>query len=106
MAVVVKGVIRVDVKKGWSARVLTQPTTDLNENPDTQTDILAKLDEWADSELSPVPLTMRHNIDYYDNKKVFIDPASLKMTMVELNPTPGRSTRKYQEIASFTMYEV
>jgi hypothetical protein len=106
IAAVVKGVVRVETKKGWAVTYLAVPNSDLNDQPDTQGDINTQLDIWANSDNTPAPLMMRHNIAYYDNKRVFIDPASLKFTLVELEPTKGDSKRHYQEIGHFTMYEV
>jgi len=106
VAAVVKGVIRVEPKKGWHATVLIDPDKDLREKPDTQTGMMTQLDTWANSDLTPAPLTLRHAVDYYDNKKVFIDPASLKILRLELEPTKGQSRREISQVASFSMYEV
>jgi len=106
VAVVVKGVVRVEVKKGWSITVLTDPSHDLNGRTDTQENILETLDGWANSDVTASPLTMKHNLEYYDDKRVFIDPASIMPLMVELEPTKGQGKRQYQEIATFNVYEV
>jgi len=105
-SIVIKGVIRVDVKKGWSVRIVTNSKINLNDKEDSQGNHTTQLDTWADSEKTPAPITLRHNITYYDNSKVFIDPASLSFLMVELTPTPGSSNRNYREVAEFLMYEV
>jgi hypothetical protein len=106
VAFVVKGVIRIDVKKGWSVRIISENERDLRGITDTQDNIMETLDAWANSDVTAVPLLLRHNIEYYDNKYVFIDPASLSFQQVEL--VTGRSgyRRQYKEIVQFTMYEV
>lgn len=106
VAYVVKGVVRVDVKKGWSVQVLSENERDLQKNADTQGNIMTTLDGWANSDERAAPLLLRHNLSYYDNKYVFIDPASLSFQQVELSPSGGSDNRQYKEIVSFTMYEV
>jgi hypothetical protein len=67
---------------------------------------MTTIDAWANSDVTAAPLLLRHNLSYYDNKYVFIDPASLSFQQVELSPVKGTSERKYKEIVQFTMYEV
>ena len=106
VAAVVKGVIRVEVKKGWAVTVLVTPNKDLTGNSEVQSGILAQLDEWANSDLTAAPLLMRHNLSYYDNHRVFIEPASVVPKAINLEPVKGQDKRGTVEIASFTMYEV
>ena len=106
VAAVVKGVIRVEVKKGWAVTVLVTPNKDLAGNSEVQSGILAQLDEWANSDLTAAPLLMRHNLSYYDNHRVFIEPASVVPKAINLEPVKGQDKRGTVEIASFTMYEV
>jgi hypothetical protein len=67
---------------------------------------MTQLDLWANSDDTAEPLLLRHNLTYYDNKYVFIDPASLSFQQVELSKERGKYTRQYKEIVSFTLYEV
>jgi hypothetical protein len=106
VAAVVKGVIRVDVKKGWSVTVISENERDLNGDVDTQANIMSQLDTWANSDDTAAPLILRHNLEYYDNKYVFIDPASLSLHQVELHPKKYSADRQYKEIVNFTIYEV
>jgi hypothetical protein len=106
IALVIKGIIRVEVKKGWNVFVLSENEVDLLGNADYQGNVTTILDEWANSETLATPLLMRHNIEYYDNKRVFIDPASLSFQQVELQPDKSIPYRRYKELLNFTMYEV
>lgn len=106
VAVVIKGVVRVEAKKGWTVTVLSNPDVDLNGETSDQGDLMSQLDTWANSDETPAPLILRHNIEKYDSKYVFIDPSSVSPTQVELNKTNNQATRQYQEVASFTLYEV
>jgi hypothetical protein len=106
LAYVVKGVVRVDVKKGWNVTVISENERDLNGIRDSQDNIISQLDTWANSDDTAAPLLLRHNISYYDNKYVFIDPASISLQQVELNTARNSYTRQYKEIVNFTMYEV
>jgi hypothetical protein len=106
IAMVVKGVIRVDVKKGWVVTCTSENVRDLNGEPDNQGNLMTQLDAWANSDISPAPLKMRHNITYYDDKYVFIDPASLSFQQVALAPQRASAERQYKELLKFTIYEV
>ena len=106
IAAVVKGVVRVEVKKGFAATVIVTPTRDLRDQPEEQTGIKDQLEAWADSDQTPAPLTLVHNLPEFDGLKVFIDPASFKITKIDLEPTKGKSKRDYIVIANFTLYEV
>ena len=106
IAIVVKGVIRIDVKKGWNVTVISENERDLNGDVDDNGNLLTQLDTWANSDSTAAPLVLRHNISYYDNKYVFIDPASVALQQVKLAGTRGSTDRIYKEILSFTMYEV
>jgi hypothetical protein len=105
LALVVKGVIRVEVKKGWNVTCISENETDLNGDEDESGNLLEQLDLWANSESMAKPLTLRHNIGYYDDKRVFIDPASVALQQVRLAPEGGSPEREYKELLSFTMYE-
>jgi len=106
IAIVVKGVIRVDVKNGYSVRVISDAEYDLNGDEEDQGDVKSYLDTWANSETQAAPLTLSHNLTYYDNKYVFIDPASIVLQQVELNPVDKSLDRQYKEVVEFIMYEV
>ena len=105
LAYVIKGVIRVGVKKGWNVTCISENETDLNGDADESGNLLEQLDLWANSESMAKPLTLRHNIGYYDDKRVFIDPASVALQQVRLAPEGGSPEREYKELLSFTMYE-
>jgi len=106
VAIVIKGVMRVDVKKGYKVTVITEAEYDLQGDEDDQGNIQSQLDTWANSELTAAPLLLRHNIEYYDDQYVFIDPSTVALQQVELEIKKHSSDRQYKEISTFVMYEV
>lgn len=106
LAIVVKAIVRVDVKKGWSVTCLANPELNLRGQKDEQGSILSVLDAFAASDSTPAPLVLRHNLSYYDNKRVFIDPASIQLTEVKLEKIKNTSQVDSRSIVTFTMYEV
>lgn len=102
-AIVTDAVTRVPTKSNWSLTFLAEDAyIDLQgiRQPVTAESILTQLETWADSEQTPAPLTMRSVIGAFDNKLVFIDPASVQPIGVSMEPS-----RDNKIVGSIAVYE-
>lgn len=104
IAILVESVTRITPKDSYTIRFIVEDTQpDLNGaySTDSAETVMTKLDTWADSDTQPSPLTMRCIIPQYDDKRVFIDPASIEL----LDYIEQRASRPARFICSMTLYE-
>lgn len=106
-AIRVDAVTRIPVKRSWSImfRVQTRET-DLNGDPSTFTakQIYDKLEEWANSDVTPAPITLASNHDIFDARTVFIDPASVQPLRMLTMPNAEKENETMY-IGQLSVYE-
>lgn len=80
-AVTVPSVTRLPPNKAWSMTVLADDAMvdrqGVKQSMSAQ-QLMEQLETWADSELTPIPLSMRSAVAAFDNKKVFIEPPTIQ----------------------------
>lgn len=106
-AVRVDAVTRIPIKRSWSVMFRIQ-TREVDMNGDHSSmsaiEIYNKLEAWANSDVTPAPLILRSNHGIFDNRTVFIDPASLQP--LRIYNTPGAtSENETMYIGQLSVYE-
>lgn len=102
IAAIVEAVTRVPVKQQWAITFLASTAMVDMQGKQTASDTDVLIDQlmtWSNSTSTPNPLTMRSTIGLFDNKSVFIDPASVQP--IEVVTQPGRKARMVGTIALF-----
>lgn len=105
---VLNGVLRMPVKKSWQLTFALEPPEDLQDKrlSDERHSLIDQLNIWSDSKRHNTPLTMRTCDRQTDNKLVFIDPASISLINVVLEQNRGNTIKRFDHLATMTVYEV
>ena len=106
-AIVVKGILRLPVKRAWNITFLLEPKKDLQDKK-IQTDMLQTYDQiynWSNSETHSTPLTLNSSDPIIDKKNVFIDPASISTYQAISQLGDGSGNKEYKHIGQLIIYE-
>lgn len=105
---VLNGILRMPVKKSWQLTFALEPAEDLQDRRmiDTRHTLIDQLNIWANSKVHNTPLRMRTCDRQTDNKLVFIDPASISLINVVLEQNRGNTIKRFDHLATMTVYEV
>jgi hypothetical protein len=59
------------------------------------------IERWADSNTTPTPITMFSPVSMFNNKRVFIEPASLQPIEIKNDPVASRSEKSIVSLSVF-----
>ena len=102
-AMTIPAVTRLPANKSWSVIVLADDA--MVDHQGVKQSISAKelmdqLQTWADSESTPLPLTLRSPVSAFDNKRVFLEPPSVQPIEVV-----NKGTKTLKALVTLSMYE-
>ena len=103
-AVLVDTVIRMPVKRAWSVKAIVEDygLDRMNEkSTSTASTINTQLKTWSNSDTQAAPLTLHSVFGMYDDKRVFLEPASIQPIEAVID-----ENRKVKHVATFTLLEV
>ncbi len=103
-ALTVPSVTRLPNNKAWSITVLADDAMVDRQGKSqsfTAKELMDQLQTWADSESTPIPITLRSPVSAFDNKRVFIEAPTIQPVEV----VNGDQAKKLKAICTISMYE-